>query len=134
MERTRKIGTRTVAIAAVLAIAGAGATAAVGQGADKVKSKVKLTEGGPDAIEGKVTSEEAKCERKRKATLYMHAPGSGGDDRVEVATDRSDRNGNLLFRPEGQPVFTAGEYFAVVRKLIDAALICQAATSRRVAF
>ena len=86
--------------------------------AREVKTKVKITEGGPDRFAGKVTSKNDKCLKKRKIRLEYTAGKRGGD---VIATTRTDPAGNWAIEQS----FYAGIYEVVVlHRVITAHLTC----------
>jgi hypothetical protein len=123
MERTL-----TVAAAALSVLALGLATTATGAGTERVKTKVKLTKGGPEGAEGRVTSEKSKCEKKRKVTLY-NVSGSG-KGMVRIGTDKTDNFGRF----EVIAPLTAGEYRAQVAEKDVGDLVCKFAISAAVRF
>jgi hypothetical protein len=114
-------------VAAVLAVSiAAGATAGLAAGQAKpdesAKSRVKITEGGPSLFEGKVTSKEDKCEKKRKVKLYYSTSPTRGMESV-VGTDKTNKNG--LWSMSGS--FTAGYYHAEAPEDEKGDLLCRTA-------
>jgi hypothetical protein len=91
-----------LAMTAALAI---GATASFG--ADSAKTRVKITEGGPNLFEGTVSSKEPKCEKGRKVSLIYEV----GKQETVVGKDKTDKNGNW----EMPGNYFAGNYHAEVK-------------------
>jgi hypothetical protein len=116
-------------LTAVLALAslalGVAATSAVG--ADEVKTKAKITDGGPSLFEGKVTSKNDKCVAKRKVKLMYSetAPQKGYTDGDVVGSDKTDRKGR--FEIPGD--YFAGYYWlAIAQVQLAHQLICRGFT------
>jgi hypothetical protein len=115
--------------AAVLSVFVLGlATTAAGAGTEKVKTKVKLTGGGPEGAQGVVSSKRSKCEKKRKVTLY-NVSGSGKGMQL-VGTDKTDNFGRF----EVVAPLTAGDYQAQVTQKQTGDLVCKFAISAAVSF
>ncbi len=95
--------------------------------ADTVKSEVKITEGGPEHFEGKVTSDERKCEKRRKVTLEYKS----GDKRgTVVGTDKTNTKGRWSI----DGAFQAGLYRAVVEEDEKGELTCEFDRGIRIQF
>lgn len=88
--------------------------------ADSVKTNVKITEGGPELFEGKVTSPEHKCEKRRKVTLEYKFGGPYKRGTV-VGTDKTNAKGRWSI--EGD--FQLGLYRAVVQEIEKGELTCE---------
>jgi hypothetical protein len=98
------------------------------RGGDTAKTKVKITEGGPDHFEGTVSSKEAKCEKGRKVSLEYKF---GGPYKGQVLdTVRTDAEGNW----EMDGSFVAGLYLASVKEKEKGDLLCKAGKSIRMEF
>ncbi len=110
-------------LATVALFAGAGVV--VG-GTDSVKSKVKITEGGPDLFAGKVSSNEPKCEKKRKVSLHYEFDGPYKRGEV-LGTDKTDADGNW----ELDGSFVAGLYYAAVKEKTKDGLTCRGDRSKQ---
>ena len=110
-------------LAAVALFAGAGV--GVG-GTDSVKSKVKISEGGPDRFEGKVSSNEPKCEKKRKVSLHYEFDGPYKRGEV-LGTDKTDADGDW----ELDGSFMAGLYYVTVKEKSTGDLTCRADRSKQ---
>jgi hypothetical protein len=102
-----------VAVCAALAV---GATA----GGDSAKSKVKITEGGPDRFAGTVTSGEDKCEKRRKVSLEYKF---GGPYKRGLVLDTTRTNADGKWSIDG--AFQAGLYRAVVKEADKGDLTCR---------
>jgi hypothetical protein len=116
------------AVAAILAVSiGAGATAGLAAGQakpdDSAKSRVKITEGGPSLFEGKVTSKEDKCERKRKVKLYYSTSPNSGKGGNVVGSAKTDRDGRWSMGG----MFFAGYYHAEAPEDEKGDLLCKTA-------
>jgi hypothetical protein len=109
---------RAIAIASVVGLLCVGVGMA--PGADSVKTNVKITEGGPEHFEGKVTSPESKCEKRRKVTLEYKFGGPYKRGTV-VGTDKTNAKGKWSI--EG--AFQAGLYRAVVEEDEKGDLTCR---------
>jgi hypothetical protein len=117
-----------VSVAAALAIAiGVGTTAGLAAAQAKpdetVKSGVKITEGGPSLFKGKVTSNEAKCKKKRKVTLYYSTSPNPGKGQTSVGSTKTDRKGKWKL----EDAFVAGYYHAEVDEDEKGDLLCRSA-------
>jgi hypothetical protein len=106
-------------LAALIACAAFAVGASAG-GGDSAKSKVKITEGGPDLFEGKVTSGEAKCEKRRKVKLEYRFGGPYKRGMV-VGSDKTDGNGRWSMPGS----FQAGLYRAIVEEDEKGGLTCR---------
>jgi hypothetical protein len=98
----------SLGVLAALALCAAFAVGATA-GGDSAKSKVKITEGGPSLFEGKVTSGEPKCEKRRKVKLEYKFGGPYKRGMV-VDSDKTDANGRWSMPGS----FQAGLYRAAV--------------------
>jgi hypothetical protein len=96
----------TLAVAALAPAAAFAGGEGTGDGAGGAKSKIVIKSLKATGASGKVTSKSAKCEKKRKVTLFRL------DDfvSVKVAILRSDNNGNWRTKKD----LKEGEYFAKV--------------------
>jgi len=90
--------------------------------ANSAKTKVKITEGGPTLFAGKVSSKEAKCEKRRKVTLHYEFGGPYGRAGDVVGTARTDASG--AWEIEGS--FVAGLYYASVTEKTRGDFLCKA--------
>lgn len=93
---------------------------------DSVKTKVKITEGGPNLFAGTVSSKEPKCEKGREVTLHY----GEGESTSPVGTAKSDKEGN--WELEGS--FMAGEYHAEVSAKRAGKVKCRATRGLRAQF
>ena len=114
---------------AVVVLCGAFAISAAA-GGGSAKSKVKITEGGPDHFEGKVTSAEDKCERGRKVKLLYQFDGPYPRRGDVVDTAKTNRRG--VWEMDG--MYTAGLYQAFVPEDEKGDLICRRDRSVRQRF
>jgi hypothetical protein len=113
--------TSLIALAVLPVLALAMATTA-GAAIDKEKTKIKLTHGGAEGVEGKVSSKEPKCEKRRKVSLYF----LGDSGRELIAKTRTDANGDFAIHAS----LLAGQYqAAVAEKDIGDNLVCKAGVS-----
>jgi hypothetical protein len=85
-----------IAVSAIAAIAvAAGTVVSAGAATKEVKSTVKITDGGPNGAEGKVTSKKADCEADRKVLLYQLTGSGGAKGQGEIVNrDRTDSKGS----------------------------------------
>jgi hypothetical protein len=97
--------------------------------ADDVKSNVKITEGGPELFEGKVTSDARKCKKGRTVTLEYKLGGSYKRGMV-VGTDKTNKKGRWSIPGS----FQAGLYRAVVEEDEKGELTCGFDRSIRMQF
>jgi hypothetical protein len=113
--------TRTTALLVALACVVGAVTGMATASGGGVKSTVKITEGGPDHFEGKVTSPEAKCEKRRKVTL-QYKLGAGYKRDEVIGTTKTDNKG--LWELDG--AFQAGLYRAVIDEVEKGDFTCKA--------
>ena len=125
MSRRTEVAIGALVAVALCAIAGVSA----GLADDTVKSKVKITEGGPNHFEGKVTSREEKCEKGRKVSLQYEYGGPYRRGQV-LDSDRTDADGDW----ELDGSFQAGLYQASVKKKTKGDLTCRGDRSIRMQF
>ena len=104
--------TGVIALVALLCMGGMVASAAT-----DVKSKVKITEGGPDLFKGKVTSKNDKCLAKRKIRLEYAEGARKGE---VVATTKTNDDGGWQI----SQVFYAGIYQVYVLQRAAQGLTC----------
>jgi hypothetical protein len=116
----RKI--RTVAAIVGVGAMAFGATAA--QAGKQVKTKVKIVEISATGAGGTLSSKVAKCEKRRKVTLYL----SGEYSATKVGKTTTDKDGDWGVTTSLEPGF----YYAKAPKLKAGNKTCAAAESKSV--
>jgi hypothetical protein len=112
----------------VLSVLAIGFAAGASADTERVKTKVKLTGGGPQGADGRIISELSKCEKHRKVTLYYLS--NPAEDMERIGTDKTDNFGRFeIIAP-----LTAGEYQAAVSRKAIGDLVCRFAISAAVRF
>ena len=103
---TKRALVTSLAIAALAPAAALAGDEGSGQGAGGAKSKIVIKSLKPTGASGKVTSGAAKCENRRKVTLFVIVDFVSD----KVAILRTDGNGNWRTKKD----LKEGEYFAKV--------------------